>query len=76
MTYESSKFTGDLKDDIERVESVLQQYHQDCENNIKYLRLKQAIYDLSLTIKHKVVNGDLRPAEAELMKDYFWGLLL
>lgn len=76
MSYESKNFTGDLREDIERVESVLLQYHLDPENNIKYLRLKQAIYDLSITIKHEVVNGDMQPSEAEAMKEYFWGLLL
>ncbi|NBK98336.1 MAG: hypothetical protein EOM50_09985 [Erysipelotrichia bacterium] len=68
--------TDDIKNDIEMVEKTYETYLCDKNDDWKYMKLKQAIYDLSLTIKQAVVHGEISSACAEDMKTYFWGLLL
>ena len=43
---------------------------------MKYNPENYDIYNLSLSIKSQTVSGWISPADAEEMKEYFWGLLL
>ena len=43
---------------------------------MKYLNLKDSIYDLHLKKKKKVIEGVISSVKAEDMKNYYWGLLL
>ena len=43
---------------------------------MKYLDLKESIYDLCLVLKEKVIEGRISSVNAEKMKNYYWGLLL
>ena len=69
-------FTDDLKVDIENVAKIYKIYKNDEDNESKYNDLKQAIYDLSFTIKHEVVNREISPVVADEMRDFFLELLL
>ena len=43
---------------------------------MKYLDLKESIYDLCLVLKEKVIEGTITSVNAEEMKNYYWELLL
>lgn len=75
LKYPSSDFTGDLKEDIEVVELAYNRYKADKEDEIKYIRLEKAVYDLSITIKCKLVENTISKEKAEKLKEYFWGLI-
>lgn len=75
LKYPSKNFSGDLKEDIEAVEETYNEYKNDEDNEIKYIRLEKAVYDLSITIKCKLVEHTISKYEADKLKEYFWGLI-
>lgn len=76
MKYNPENYDIYLRDDMQKVEDAYEEYKADENNDRKYFELKQAIYNLSLSIKSQTVSGWISPADAEEMKEYFWGLLL
>lgn len=76
MKYNPKNYDIYLRDDMQKVEDAYEAYKVDENNTKKYFELKQAIYNLSLSIKSQTVSGWISPSDAEKMKEYFWGLLL
>ena len=76
MKYNPKNYDIYLRDDMQKVEDTYEEYKVDENNKKKYFELKQAIYNLSLSIKSQTVSGWISPSDAEEMKEYFWGLLL
>ena len=74
--YLDGPFSKWIKEDIESVYKARDEYLKDENDNLKYYKLKKAIWNLSLTIKSEVVTGEISPSLAEELKEYFWGLLL
>ena len=76
MKYNPKNYDIYLRDDMQKVEDAYEEYKVDENNKKKYFELKQAIYNLSLSIKSQTVSGWISPSDAEEMKEYFCGLLL
>ncbi len=74
--YLDGPFSKWIKEDIESVYKARDEYLKDEKDDMKYYKLKKAIWNLSLTIKSEVVTGEIPPSLAEELKEYFWGLLL
>ena len=75
MNYNLSRYPNELIEDIMAVEEAYNDYMEDPDSTRKYTTLKSTIYDLSLTIKARRIEGIITPAEADEMNDYFWGLI-
>lgn len=70
-----NELNNDLQEDIRNIEQIYNSYKTDESNNIKYIYLKQAIYNLSLTIKRMLVEGTITEKKAQELNSYYWGLL-
>lgn len=73
--YFTNDLNSDLQEDIRNVEQIYNSYKIDESNNIKYIYLKQAIYNLSLTIKRMLVEGTITDEKAQELNSYYWELL-
>lgn len=69
MKYDPKNYDIYLRDDMQKVEDAYEEYKADENNEKKYFELKQAIYNLSLSIKSQTVSGWISPSEAEDMKN-------
>lgn len=74
--YLNGPYSKWVKEDIKTIYKAQEDYLKDKNDDIKYYKLKKAIWNLSLTIKSEVVTGEISSAQAEELKEYFWGLLL
>ncbi len=74
--YLNGPYSKWVKEDIKTIYKAQEDYLKDKNDDIKYYKVKKAIWNLSLTIKSEVVTGEISPAQAEELKEYFWGLLL
>ena len=74
--YNHKDFDEDISEAIKRVEDAFFDYKKNPNIKMKYLDLKDSIYDLCLILKEKVIEGMISSVNAEEMKNYYWGLLL
>lgn len=74
--YNHKDFDEDISEAIKRVEGAFFDYKKNPNIKMKYLDLKDSIYDLCLILKEKVIEGRISSVNAEEMKNYYWGLLL
>ena len=75
MKFDPKNYDIYLRDDMQKVEDAYEEYKADENNEKKYFELKQAIYNLSLSIKAQTVSGWISPSDAEEMKEYLSGNL-
>lgn len=74
--YDYKDYDEDISEAIKRVEESFFDYKNNPNIKMKYLNLKDSIYDLHLVLKEKVIEGVISSVKAEDMKNYYWGLLL
>ena len=74
--YNHKDFDEDISEAIKRVEDAFFDYKNNPNIKMKYLDLKESIYDLCLVLKEKVIEGTISSVNAEEMKNYYWELLL
>lgn len=76
IKYDYKQYDFPISDGMKAVQDVYNKYILDEDNKKLYDQLKEAIYMLSLDIKSERVCGNISPADADDMKEYFWSLLL
>ncbi len=74
--YDYKDYDEDISEAIKKVEESFFDYKKNPNIKMKYLNLKDSIYDLHLVLKEKVIEGVISSVKAEEMKNYYWGLLL
>ncbi len=74
--YLNSNLSKWIKQDIENVKRKNRDYKLNEEDSALYYQLKQAIYDLCISMKAEVVTGELSSAKNEELKNFFWGLIV
>ena len=74
--YDYNDYDEDISEAIKKVEESFFDYKKNPNIKMKYLNLKDSIYDLHLILKEKVIEGMISSVNAEEMKNYYWGLLL
>ena len=74
--YDYKDYDEDISEAIKKVEESFFDYKKNPNIKMKYLDLKESIYDLCLVLKEKVIEGRISSVNAEKMKNYYWGLLL
>lgn len=74
--YDYNDYDEDISEAIKKVEESFFDYKKNPNIKMKYLNLKDSIYDLCLVLKEKVIEGRISSVNAEKMKNYYWGLLL
>ncbi len=74
--YDYNDYDEDISEAIKKVEESFFDYKKNPNIKMKYLNLKDSIYDLHLILKEKVIEGVISSVKAEEMKNYYWGLLL
>ena len=74
--YDYNVYDEDISEAIKKVEESFFDYKKNPNIKMKYLNLKDSIYDLHLILKEKVIEGVISSVKAEEMKNYYWELLL
>ena len=74
--YNHKDFDEDISEAIKRVEDAFFDYKNNPNIKMKYLDLKESIYNLCIVLKEKVIKKKKKYVDAEEMKNYYWGLLL
>lgn len=74
--YDYNDYDEDISEAIKKVEESFFDYKKNPNIKMKYLNLKDSIYDLHLILKEKVIEGVISSVKAEEMKNYYWELLL
>ena len=74
--YDYNDYDEDISEAIKKVEESFFDYKKNPNIKMKYLNLKDSIYDLHLIFKEKVIEGVISSVKAEEMKNYYWELLL
>lgn len=74
--YDYKDYDEDISEAIKKVEESFFDYKKNPNIKMKYLNLKDSIYDLHLILKEKVIEGVISSVKAEEMKNYYWELLL
>ena len=73
--YDYNDYDEDISEAIKKVEESFFDYKKNPNIKMKYLNLKDSIYDLHLILKEKVIEGVISSVKAEEMKNYYWELL-
>lgn len=74
--YEPADFPYPLNEDIQAIYDAKEISDKDPDSSRKFYLLKEAIYNMSLTMKSMCITGELRPDVRDDLSDYFWGFLL
>ena len=74
--YEPNDFPYPLDEDIQAVYDAKKNSDKDPDSSWKFYLLKEAIYNMCLTMKSMCITGELRPDVRDDLSDYFWGFLL
>ena len=69
--YDYKDYDEDISEAIKRVEESFFDYKNNPNIKMKYLNLKDSIYDLHLVLKEKVIEGVISSVKAEDMKNYY-----
>ena len=66
--YDYNDYDEDISEAIKKVEESFFDYKKNPNIKMKYLNLKDSIYDLHLILKEKVIEGVISSVKAEEMK--------
>lgn len=74
--YDPKNYSYPLNEDMLLAYSLKEIFEQNPNDVFSKYKLKNAIYNVSLTLKAKRVTGELTPNVCDEIEDYFWGLIL
>ncbi len=74
--YLPEDFPYPLNEDMAAAYAAKEKSDFDPDNSELYRLLKDAVYQVKLTLKSLKITGWVDPVEAESIEAYFWGLLL
>lgn len=74
--YAPEDFPYPLDEDMSVAYAAKEALTLDPTNSKKYWTLKDAVYQVKLTLKSLGITGHVDPIQRDEIEDYFWGFLL
>lgn len=74
--YEPADFPYPLNEDMAAAYAAKEAYDLSPSDSNKYWSLKEALYQIRLTLKSLSIAGYVTPMLCDEIEDYFWGFLL